>query len=137
MKFHHEFKADLKKQFEKALKEFESKKAEYNLLYDIASDYISIYPGEYHYLGENYLSLGIPNDMSIEQFNAYIDYIEIEYLENYELNRNDQFGNDIRFMYINKETKNILNLQFYNPNCKRIKTGKLIEETITKCTWGE
>ena len=137
MKFHHEFKADLKKQFEKALNEFDSKKVEYNLLYDIAYDYINLYPGVYHYLGENNLSLGIPKNISIEQFNEYLDYLENEYLKDYNFFRNEQHESTIIIEYEHKETKKILTIYFYNNNCKKIKTGKLIEETITKCTWGE
>ena len=137
MKFHHELKYELKQRYEKYLTNFESHKDEYNILYHIASEYVNLYPGVYHYLGEVVLSLGIPNNMSIKQFNDYLDYIEAEYLIDYNLLRNEQYDSTITIEYEHKETKKHLEIHFYNNHCRTIKTGKLIEETITKCTWGE
>lgn len=133
--FFHEKRAEIIARQQKELAEFDVKRPEYDVVYDILADIQSSYPGIYVNHLNTFTSIMIPRDMTKAEFNDWLDYLEAEYLSEYNMVRNDIVGNQVIAEYIHGSTDGTIRLEFDIAQCGVIKKMEYKETYVTKCHW--
>lgn len=133
--FFHEKRAELIKKHQEELAKFDAEEAEFNVVYDILADVLSEYPGIYTWHSSNFTTIAIPEDMSRAEFNKWLDYLEAEYLSEYNLVRNDVSYGAVIAEYIHGSTNGWIHLSFTITQCKTIETKEYKSVYTTDCHW--
>ena len=133
--FFHEKRAELIAKHQAELAKFDAEEPEFNVLYDILADVLSEFPGIYTWHSTNFATIQIPEHMSREQFNKWLDYLETEYLFDYYLVRNDVLGSSVNTEYQHNSTNGWLHIDFNISQCKIIETKEYKSVYLTDCHW--
>ncbi len=133
--FHHEYVKQYKKGQERDLKEVIKNEKRYNLLEDLIIDWsLSSNKSRYTFNYGRFASLYLCDGEKLQRIGEWLDEVEETILIGWELDIDKCISSTTNHNYVyKKEGEEEIRLEFYNPNCKTIKTGKMIAETITVC----
>lgn len=133
--FFHEARAELINKQQAELVKFDSQKAEYNVIHDLLEDILSEYPDTYTWQSSYWTTITIPETMSRAEFNKWLDYLEAEYLTDYNMVRNDVQESTVIAEYIHGSTDGRIHLEFTITQCKTIETKEYKTVYTTNCHW--
>lgn len=133
--FFHEKRAELIAKHQAELAKFDAEEPEFNVLYDILADVTAEYPGIYTWHSTNFATIQIPEHMSREQFSEWLDYLEPEYLADYNMVKNEVHGSTVTAEYIHVSTDGWLHIDFNITQCKVIETKEYKTTYKTECNW--
>jgi hypothetical protein len=133
--FFHEKRAEIIARQQKELADFDARQPEYDIVYDILADIQASYPDIYLNHLNTFTSIMIPRKMTKAEFNDWLDYLEAEYLSDYNMVRNDVVGGQVIAEYRHKETDREIRLEFDIAQCDVIKKMEYKETYVTNCHW--
>jgi hypothetical protein len=133
--FFHEKRAKLIAKQQRELASFDAQEAEYNVLFDILVDVTSEFPDIYTSSYINYATISIPEHMTREQFYKWLDYLEAEYLSEYNMIRNDVVGSTINTEYVHGSTDGLIHIDFVISQCRTIEKMEYKKTYVADCHW--
>lgn len=133
--FFHEKRAEIIAKQQKELADFDALEVEYNVLYDILADVTAEFPGIYTWHGTHMAHISIPKHMTRKQFYKWLDYLEDEYLSEYNMVRNDVVGSTIYTEYVHGETDRVIHINFIISQCDMVEKIESRKTYVANCHW--